>query len=1357
MDAHDVSQPLVNDPAREAAASMRGYWAQVWRSVLAWMDLGDTERLYLEGAEDIDRVSGLLAETIQVKDVTGNITLRSGDVIEAIGNAWAHQQRNPRHTIQYRFLTTAGIGVEQGAPFGNGIGGLHLWRSSRSSSDVMQRTRDARAIATFLLAEGKLSTTVLAFLQTASDEQIWQDLIATIEWDTKAEEVAEVIKDIKDRLVVLGEASGVTPDKAEDVANHLYTIAYTTATQQKHRHLTRADFLRVFHEQTHQSLPAATVKALLAVIPKHLVPDGALPLAVGGKSGTVGRPPPLPLRYYAREAVLGDIARRLAAYPILVLQGGTGVGKSMAAAGHAAASTSSWGWVHLRGLQASALTDMLDRVAGELAVEDGLTHVVLDDIELPADPRPLETPLARIKTILGNRGGHLVISSSVALPQRLSLALALPAFGTMPVPALTRDEITEFLVARGCPAPEVASRWAAFIELHTSGHAQLVHARVATLETQGFPPPDIQSLAVTPADVVEARTEARRLIGTLDDPIREIVYRLSLTVHALPRQHVLAIGRQPPPIAEPGLAFDKLVGPWVETVAEGLYRVSPLLHGVGPEVQGEAWATSMHANIARAVLGFHTLSPTDVSTILFHAIAGRDWSAVVHLSLGTLNSDEETWEALAVSADWFVLVGTGNAAMRPQTDPFSLFLIRLLQFRLAAAGKNDIGAESVVACVDEELPATVEGMPLRLARHFFLAQVLLRTEVNLPMGQLVSMGLEYISLSDELKDVLGEVHDAEFDHAMTGPDGAPDLAGVAGFTLTAHLTDRHSLAALMDVCEVSETTAVRRLLWFVGGLESKAQFVFDRVWLAEFKSTAPDWVACRDVFQRAYALGRHCKMPGMAQGAARAIARITGENLNDPAEALRLADAMVGEIGRSPGQEDGRASILLRKGDAAAALAIWRELLPSWRPEGEFDLQQTFSHRQAAVAAARLDQWTKSADWLRSAREVADNVSQATYCAGLLVDEGYARWKGGDNCTALNCLVNGLAAIDRLPSDDVDENAYLLRKHAGHTIMWIANTAAGSPPIEFSAPPSACCSSLEPVKEAKVPSTPIDAMWAQVLEFEFVAGLGDEQFRAHEARLKASSYGLIRFTFDQLRVQRRLCSLALDDFVEVVGDLTESFILCQRYYKDRGLGAADPVPSDATTPDRQQFDAEFVLIGMLNAIFVLAARSAITSQVLEQWRASAELAGLSAIIMPWLDFVEALFVSNTLNAETAVRDQSLAWPWQAVASVRVAINGATRPAELLTIHGYWADVLPKAAKGLFVLAEIQHLVTGAWQRLSKQRFLLRAPAVTVPALLQACASPSTGWSKIGEVLTAACDVVPTTVPSEFRERFRDLK
>ena len=482
-----------------------------------------------------------------------------------------------------------------------------------------------------------------------------------------------------------------------------------------------------------------------------------------------------------------------------------------------------------------------------------------------------------------------------------------------------------------------------------------------------------------------------------------------------------------------------------------------------------------------------------------------------------------------------MLVGIGTAA-RPEIDLFSLFLIRLLQFRLAAAAKNDRGVWSIIACMDEELPTDVAGTPLRLARHFFLAQVLLLTEVNLPIAQLVSIGLEYICLTDELADMLAEALGPEFGQVLTGPDGTSDMASVAGFTLTPHLVDQHALMVLMDVCEPLTATEVRRLLWFVGGQEFRAQIVFERICLAELRTAVPDWLAARDVLRRAYALGRRCGLPGLTQGAARTIARITDQNLKDPVEALHVANAMAAEIGWSPGQEDGLAAILLGKGDAAEALAIWRRLLPIWRPKDEFDLQQTFSHRLAAVAAARQDGWTEAANWLQSARGLADDINQAIYCAGLLVDEGFARWKGGDNDAALSCLVEGIRAIDRLAADEADDNIYMLRKRAGHTLMWMANTTAGKQSAGFKAPPPAFCSSLEPVKGARLRSTSSDSMWVELLEFEFFAGLGDAHFRVYEARLKTSIYGIVRLSFNQLRLQRRLQSAALDDLVEVAGD-----------------------------------------------------------------------------------------------------------------------------------------------------------------------------------------------------------------------------
>src|SRR5262249_17495789 len=153
----------------------------------------------------------------------------------------------------------------------------------------------------------------------------------------------------------------------------------------------------------------------------------------------------------------------------------------------------------------------------------------------------------------------------------------------------------------------------------------------------------------------------------------------------------------------------------------------------------------------------------------FHATAGQDWTAIAHLSFGVARADKRTWEALAESARWFALVGTGDA-QRPRTDQRSLFLIRLLQLRLAIAGKGDDLVQTIVGCVNEELPADVSGLPVRMARHLFLSVVLLQTEVKLPTALLVSMGLEYIRLCDELSEVLSSITRADFkrDPVMTG-------------------------------------------------------------------------------------------------------------------------------------------------------------------------------------------------------------------------------------------------------------------------------------------------------------------------------------------------------------------------------------------------------------------------------------------------------------------------------------------------------------------------------------------------------------------------------------------------------------
>lgn len=999
MTAPPPRDPLTFDPARAAADSIRGYWSQIWRSVLAWLDIGDDELLFLEGAEDFDKVGPTDAEVTQAKDVQGNVTLRSDDVLEAIAHSLEHRQRNRGRAVRFRFLSTGGTGVEHGAPFGKGVGGLHLWCEARASTDKAAREQDGRKIANFLIAEGKLPKPVQDFIRGATDEVLWTELIAPIEWDLKAETTASIIQAVRDKLVVLGSHKHVSSDRAELVAEHLYAHANETATRQRDRSLGRAELFRLFDEKTRQSLPADIYDRLISAMGAHL-PTPVGTTTIGAAAPAIRSSPPVPPRYFERAGTLDDVARRLTRHNALVLEGGTGVGKSTIAAGYVADSGDIWGWADLRGMDGDALAAALDRVNLALAVEQGIQGLVLDDIAVPADPRPLEGRLALVYATLSARDGKLLITSGTPLPPRLSLALGMGAEGSLQTPAFDRSEIRQFLIDRGCQA-EHADIWAAFIELHTSGHAQLVHARVATLEAQGFPKPLLTDLPATPPDVIEVRGEARRLVSTLNPPVRELIYRLSLTAGTFTRAQAIAIAGLSPPVAEPGLVLDALIGPWLEVVIEGLYRVSPLLKGMSTDVNGAAWTINFHREIGRTLARQRVMTPTDASSILMHATLARDWGTVGQLSYGLMRADTETWAALAQSLSWFTIVAVGDGAGYLDAEPFTRFLIRLLQFRVAAAERDDERALQILDTFDAELPPETPEAPLLMARYFFLANVVLRTETKLPMSRLFDVGLEFAALSDRFAAELAGASSTDFDELMAGPDGRPDKAGVFGFNLVRRIESRADFEALLEVIEGKDDAEVRRLLWLMGARETTAGLVLDRIWLAEREQPTPDWGGLRELFGRTATTAKRIGLPGLAQAAAREVVRIDAENLEDPQAAIKTANAFGADLGWSPYLENEKASVLLNSDRPAEAVEIWQRLLANWQPRDEFDLQIPYSCRLAAIATAKLGAWEEAADWLRRARDATDE-DQAPFRAGLLIDEGFALWKAGDNVTALD-------------------------------------------------------------------------------------------------------------------------------------------------------------------------------------------------------------------------------------------------------------------------------------------------------------------------------------------------------------------
>ena len=176
--AETTIQPLKADPKRQANDSLRGYLYQILHSVNAWLDLAGNEILYLEGVEDFDKLSDEAAMVVQVKDTQHNITLRSQEVKKAINDYWDLQAENPNLKVKFRFLTRSQIGTEQDSPFEKSQPGLHVWK--HCSGDEAAITK----ISEFLQAEEKISEEVADFLKRTEPQQIYEQLIEPITWET---------------------------------------------------------------------------------------------------------------------------------------------------------------------------------------------------------------------------------------------------------------------------------------------------------------------------------------------------------------------------------------------------------------------------------------------------------------------------------------------------------------------------------------------------------------------------------------------------------------------------------------------------------------------------------------------------------------------------------------------------------------------------------------------------------------------------------------------------------------------------------------------------------------------------------------------------------------------------------------------------------------------------------------------------------------------------------------------------------------------------------------------------------------------------------------------------------------------
>src|SRR6266536_3220972 len=291
--------PLPGDPMRQADATLLAFHFQLWHTVLAWLQLGPGDRLWIEQAEDFDVTSADTATAVQVSHSLRRVTLRDEKVREAIFNCWRLQQEVGRQSIQFRYLTRGEATVEAGEPFGAGNSGLKLWSAAASDPDVATR------LLHFLRGESAhFPASFGHYLEQASVADAIGSLFSPLIFELGSGDTSVVQDAVNVQLAAFAEQEGIMPAAAIKARDDLFQRVASTAGQPADRWLTRAHL--------HATLAAS---AAVVVRPEfeafmrtaaELEPSlRALAAMVAGSDTFIESPLPPPRDYIPRTEVVG--------------------------------------------------------------------------------------------------------------------------------------------------------------------------------------------------------------------------------------------------------------------------------------------------------------------------------------------------------------------------------------------------------------------------------------------------------------------------------------------------------------------------------------------------------------------------------------------------------------------------------------------------------------------------------------------------------------------------------------------------------------------------------------------------------------------------------------------------------------------------------------------------------------------------------------------------------------------------------------------------------------------------------------------------------------------------------------------
>ena len=1347
------NEPINVSPNRQANHVLQGYHYQLCHTVNAWLNLADNDILYVEVAEDFDIESDGTFTATQVKHTQRNISLRSEQVIDAINNFWKLRNENSDRCVKFRLLTKSKIVKEKDNEFGMDKPCLELWSRCPDDEVIIKKISD------FLQNDKKISDEVKTFLKKASPQEIHEQLIEPITWDTDAKDVISVEHEIKEKLIYHGKEDKVPASYVKKVFAHLFTEVFSVATRKDNRKLTQARFLEIFEEQTTVRVPihqhirsqqSIDLKPIFNHFKKELIEDLS-EFTIQSQSPIQTEIPPFYRDVFWRTDLLTNIQTKLQSDGMVIIYGGVDKGKTTLAKLTANDIEGDWFWLNFTNKDPSLIDKLLQQLAIAVSNQSARINIVLDDLNLqPKQLRTYEEVLGVTFYSVLERDAKLLITSQHKPANNLIHRFGVSKAIAVNVPDFTESEIKQFAEKMGCPTNDIDT-WVTLIQAHTGGHPRLVHAWLIRLQEEGWAEQNIlTSILHPPEEVKEEREAARLLLADLPKDPREFLYRLSLMSIGFRKDYALNVAEIPEPILHPGDVFSQLVGPWIDQVSETYYTVSPLLTNAAKEVWSESRIKDLHAYIANAILKTKNLTMTEAWAVFTHSMIGQNRGGFISVIHALMAAQEDDWENLCQEFSWLVSIKTDSQGELFPGDAFINQMFRSLQYRIAVEVRPEL-VPKIFEIWDQETKPYEPRQSYLLSRLMLATEILRYNQEQFPAKKLVGYLEEMIDIKNTDKKVWEIYINSMGQLEKYKTDKSNIFSILFGFIYTRRPMYASFLSALIDALDELEPETRTLLLVDFEDDTVDPRVLIDGIWGSEVLLENQDWKRCLLVFDKVIERAIAWNYPHFAAAAARGKAMIYNECLDkpEPATAHKILQDFVSKVGPSPIVEEQQAVIYLHQKRYKEALSIYEHILPKWDPpSGQLDVMPSVACRRAAICAAHLGDWKKAAVFFEDGAKRTHKTVNIERYVGFYADAGFAHFKAGNMLNCIKFLRLALQNFEMLLQDNTDITYFTLKKRLEHTIKWIKTIWYESEDnaSELFEPAVGFCSDPETnEKVLDLPDCPIGYSWLYLSQIECRFGHETTVFQHAVQTTDREEYPTLNFFFSFLEAQYDFRNKAFDNLPQRIYHLAQVYSTTKKHQQS-GRGAAEKGSYSISDSDLSDFaSVENITVFFVSALLTQLLTNQDWHEILSVWRTNSLELPIEENIVTTLDLIASILIGDHNQALTLMKTKDTIGEKRLAASLKIVLNKETSLENLFYAHTFIATSLFDHTWLDPVAIDFGKLLSLQWLKKIKTGEVSLMNTNMIQQIEQACNSSEAGKQKIGRILLTAYPVVTTMI------------